>query len=290
MERLVDMWIQADEGGGSILGRGTIAAEHRSLPAARMLQCIGTRKAAGVRSPFHPRARCMNNVPPRPADSTGWRCPLCDAPVSPGISAGGRSYARCPACALISLDPVQRPLPLDEVVRYTEHRNLESDEGYRRFLERLSLPVTARLASGTQGLDFGCGPVPVLAGILTNAGFPTVGYDPLFAPQEELLGRQYDFVTCSEVVEHLHEPSRVLALFGRLLAGGGVLGVMTRFHRPEVPFESWWYRRDSTHVCFYAEATMHWIASCHGWSVEIPSPDVALFDVPARRDNWSRTL
>ena len=230
----------------------------------------------------------MNDNRPRPADPGGWRCPLCDAPVSPGIIAGSRSYARCPDCALISLDPAQRPLPLDEVVRYTEHRNLESDKGYRRFLERLSISVTARLTSGARGLDFGCGPVAVLAGIMTNAGFPTVGYDPLFAPRDELLARRYDFITCSEVVEHLHEPSRVLALFERLLEEGGVLGVMTRFHRPEVPFETWWYRRDSTHVCFYAEATMQWIASHHGWTVEIPSSDVAIFEVPARRKDTSR--
>lgn len=281
VERLVDMWIPADEDGGQHAVRGTFAA---GAVRSRRQGCYS---ASGHGRPsvfarLSTRASGdMNNHPPRPADPSGWRCPLCNTAVSPGISAGGRSYARCPECALISLDPVQHPLPLDEVVRYTEHRNLEGDEGYRRFLGRLSVPVTTRLARGAHGLDFGCGPAAVLADILTKAGFPSVGYDPLFAPREELLARQYDFITCSEVIEHLHQPSRVLALFGRLLGRGGVLGVMTRFHRPEIPFETWWYRRDSTHVCFYAEATMHWIASHHGWTVEIPSPDVALFDVPA---------
>lgn len=200
----------------------------------------------------------------------------------PTVEVDVRTYARCHACALISLEPTQRPLPLAEAMRYTEHRNVEGDAGYRRFLERLSIPLSRRLSPGQHGLDFGCGPAPVLATIMTGMGFPTVGYDPLFAPQEELLARRYDFVSCSEVVEHLHDPSAVFELLGRLLDGGGVLGVMTRFHRPEIPFEHWWYRRDTTHVCFYAEETMRWIASHHGWAVEIPDPDVALFSVPAR--------
>lgn len=190
-------------------------------------------------------------------------------------------YVRCPGCDLISLDPSRRPLPLDEVVRYTSHHNSADDEGYRRFLCRLSDPVRARLDLGAEGLDFGCGPSPVLADMLTQAGYPTVGYDPVFRPNVELLARRYDFVVCSEVVEHFHHPAADFAVLGGLLAaGGGLLGIMTRFHRPEVPFEAWWYRRDPTHVCFYSETTMLWIATHHGWSVEVPEADIALFSVP----------
>ena len=133
---------------------------------------------------------------------------------------------------------------------------------------------------GARGLDFGCGPAPVLASLLTNAGYPCAAYDPLFAPDAALLDERYDFVACSEVVEHVHDPAGVFARFGRLLGRGGLLGVMTRFHDIDTPFATWWYRRDPTHVCFYAEATMRWIAAGRGWEVSFPRPDVALFSVP----------
>lgn len=116
--------------------------------------------------------------------------------------------------------------------------------------------------------------------LLSARGFPCAAYDPFFLPDESLLGERYDFVTCSEVVEHLHDPGNTFALLGRLLERGGLLGVMTRFYGHEAPFEEWWYRRDPTHICFYNESTMEWIAGRHGWAIEFPRAHVALFTTP----------
>lgn len=88
---------------------------------------------------------------------------------------------------------------------------------------------------------------------------------------------QHDFIACSEVVEHLHDPAATFTLFASLLSSGGARGVMTRFLPGDTPFADWWYRRDPTHVCFYAASTMRWIATRHAWSLELARPDVALF-------------
>lgn len=210
------------------------------------------------------------------------RCPLCASRESLLLLSdqAAQLYFRCPTCELIFLDPGQRLAAGDEARRYLEHRNDGADPGYVDFLRRLADPVAGRLPAGARGLDFGCGPAPVMSDMLSARGFPCTAYDPFFQPDEALLDAQYDYVTCSEVVEHLHEPGDTFALMGRLLARGGLLGVMTRFHGHEAPFESWWYRRDPTHVCFYAEPTMHWIAARHGWAVEFPRTHVALFTVP----------
>lgn len=170
--------------------------------------------------------------------------------------------------------------PEDERERYTYHNNAAGDPAYVQFLSRLADPLARHLKRGARGLDFGCGPAPVLAELLSDAGFPCEAYDPFFAPRPELLEREYDFVACSEVVEHAYDPAAMFSLFARLLGGGGTLGVMTRFHGHEKPFAEWWYRRDPTHVCFYNEATMQWVADRHGWKVEFPRPHVALFTVP----------
>lgn len=207
-------------------------------------------------------------------------CPLCAAPdpVTYHEDAGG-SYLRCSHCALVFLRPDLRPTPLREVLRYQEHENTDGDEGYARFLHRLIDPLLARLPSGARGLDYGCGPAPVLGEILTSHGFPTVSYDPLFLPEASVLEHLYDFVTCSEVMEHVHDPRAALDTFASLLQKGGTLAIMTRFYGVEVPFAQWWYRRDATHVCFYCEETMRWIASNRGWCMECPTPHVALFAI-----------
>lgn len=209
-------------------------------------------------------------------------CPLCGWQGAPRILLdAGRAYHRCVRCNLVFVAPAHRPAPLAEVMRYLEHDNQRDDAGYLGFLRRVADPVCERTAPGARGLDFGCGPVPVLAEWLTAQGRPTVAYDPLFHADESLLERRYDFVTCTEVVEHAHDPAMTFARLAALVRPGGLLAVMTRFHSPAAPFESWWYRRDVTHVCFYDASTMRWIAGYHGWALELPAPDVALFTVPS---------
>lgn len=178
---------------------------------------------------------------------------------------------------MIFLVPGAHPALLDEVLRYLEHDNRRDDPEYLRFLRRLGDPLCAAVRPGARGLDFGCGPVPVLGEWLTAQGRPTASYDPLFHPGDHLLRERYDFVACSEVVEHAHDPAAMFRQLDALLAPGGTLGVMTRFHSVDVPFATWWYRRDPTHVCFYSPSTMQWIAQRFAWALELPVPDVALF-------------
>ena len=128
---------------------------------------------------------------------------------------------------------------------------------------------------------YGCGPGPALAAMLSERGFTTAAYDPIYAPNTELLQRRYDFITCTEVVEHFHDPAAEFARFDRLLRPGGWLGVMTCFQTDDARFAAWHYRRDPTHVVFYREATFRRIAQRFGWRCEIPCKDVVLMHKPA---------
>ena len=206
-------------------------------------------------------------------------CPLCGAPARELTNAqrDDPRYFRCEVCAMIHLDPSHRLSRDEERNRYLLHENDGNDSGYVNFLKRLADPMVERLSPGAYGLDFGCGPAPVLSEMLTAAGFPCAAYDPFFAPHESLLDERYDFITCSEVAEHAHNPARMFALLHRMLAPGGILGAMTMFHPGEAAFADWWYRRDPTHVCFYNEATMRWIGEQHEWSTEFPRPNVTIF-------------
>jgi len=187
-----------------------------------------------------------------------------------------RDYWRCPCCEATFLDAAQRPARADETEHYRLHRNDVHDSGYRRFLSRVAVPLLGRLAPASSGLDYGCGPGPALAAMLSEAGHAMTLYDPLFRDDPSVLDRVYDFVTCTEVVEHFHRPDEEFARLDRLLRPGGCLAVMTAFLMDDEDFARWHYRRDPTHVVFYREATFRAVARRHRWRCEIPAPDVAL--------------
>jgi len=219
-----------------------------------------------------------------PSSGAPSPCPLCGetARLRDAGSVHGRSYRECDECGLLYLDPELRPDPERERARYAEHRNDPTDPGYRRFLNRLCAPLARRLAPGVEGLDFGCGPGPALVAMLRARGFRAEGYDPFFAPRDELLERTWDFITCTEVIEHLHAPGREFERLAGLLRPGARLAVMTDLLAPGTELSTWYYLRDPTHVCFYRDETFEWLARRHGWRLERPDARVAIFQPPRR--------
>jgi SAM-dependent methyltransferase len=209
------------------------------------------------------------------------RCIVCDT-FSAGFfaNADGCRYQRCRSCQATFLDPVQR-LPIEEEhSRYRLHRNDPADNDYRRFLSKLADPLLQRLPPQAKGLDYGCGPGPALACMLREAGHHVRLFDPLFFPDLEPLEDHYDFITCTETIEHFHQPAEEFARFDQMLRPGGWLALMTCFQTDDDRFENWHYRRDPTHVVFFREATLRHIARRFQWACEIPIKDVALMRKP----------
>ena len=177
-----------------------------------------------------------------------------------------------PPCAQLSADA--------EKAEYDLHRNSVDDPGYRRFLGRLAGPLLARLTTASQGLDFGCGPGPALAAMLREAGHQVRLYDCFYAPDDSVLTGPYDFITASEVVEHLHQPGDVLARLWQALRPGGCLGLMTKLVIDREAFSRWHYKNDPTHVCFFSRETFAWLAAQWGAEAEMIGDDVIIFTKP----------
>ncbi|WP_417516992.1 class I SAM-dependent methyltransferase [Marinobacter sp.] len=191
-----------------------------------------------------------------------------------------REYLRCPHCEATIMAQASWLAPGEERAVYDLHDNDPGDPGYRAFLGKLAVPLLDRIKPGALGLDFGCGPGPALADMLREAGMKVTLYDPFFYPSQAALGCQYDFITCTEVVEHLHRPAEVFSQLDGLLKPGGCLGIMTCFQTCDDRFDNWHYRRDPTHVVFYREKTLALIADCLGWKLSVPRKDVAIFHKP----------
>lgn len=209
------------------------------------------------------------------------RCPVCEAfEGRPFQTIDGRDYGRCERCQATFLLPRHLPTAEAERAEYDLHQNTGDDPGYRQFLRRLAAPLLQRLAPGQRGLDFGCGPGPVLAGLLREAGHTVALYDPFFQPDPVALQTTYDFITCTEVIEHFHQPAAEFRRLDALLRPGGWLALMTRFQTDDARFAQWHYRRDPTHVVFYREHTLRWLAAHHGWRCEVPCANVALMRKP----------
>ncbi len=207
------------------------------------------------------------------------RCPLCESTGSsePFHSDNSRDYYRCTLCYLIHIPPSQRLSLQAEQAEYDKHQNSPGDVGYRKFLNRLFTPINARLSPGSHGLDFGSGPGPTLSVMFEEAGHEMSLFDPFYAPHKKSLITQYDFITASEVVEHVHNPAADLALLWSILKPGGWLGIMTKLALDEAAFSTWHYKNDPTHVCFFSGTTMGWLAA--QWQAELVAVgnDVLLF-------------
>lgn len=221
----------------------------------------------------------MNSrTPPRSTPPVfNGTCPVCRSSATrPFQIVGDLRYGTCRKCRAVFLDPAQRLDPARELERYRLHRNDVNDPAYRAFLRRLSDPLLARLPPGREGLDYGCGPGPALAAMLREAGHRVEIYDPFFAPDAGALERDYDFITCTEVVEHFRQPAEEFDRLDRLLRPGGWLGILTSFLTRDDRFATWHYRRDPTHVVFYRESTFRFLAARRSWRCEFPAPNVAL--------------
>ena len=216
------------------------------------------------------------------ASSGGWNqadmlhCTLCGNLAQPFAQLDVRDFFRCGTCQLIFADPATLPDPETEKAHYDHHDNTPGDAGYRRFLSQLADPLCERLKPGDCGLDFGCGPGPALAQMLNERGFACRTYDPIYDPDPAPLDQQYDFVTCTEVVEHLHRPEREWQQFALLVKPGGWLGIMTHWLVDDNAFAHWYYHRDPTHVCFWQPDPFAWLARKQGWHITLVDNPVVL--------------
>ena len=190
---------------------------------------------------------------------------------------GIREFHKCSVCDLVFVPPQFHLSADEEVERYKMHDNAPDDPAYRAFLSRLWDVLRPGLRKSEVGLDYGCGPGPALACMICEDGFAVEKYDLYFFPDRAPLQRKYDFITCTETVEHLRLPMEVFSLFNSMLAESGQIGVMTGILDDRSGFGDWYYQRDPTHIVFYSHKTFQWVADRFGWSVDFPAPNVAIF-------------
>jgi SAM-dependent methyltransferase len=185
-------------------------------------------------------------------------------------------YYQCRVCLAIFTDPKALLEKEQEHARYLLHENNADDPGYRRFLERLAVPVNSRLNTPSEGLDYGCGAAPLLAEILEEYGHSMQVYDPYFFPDTAPLQRSYDFITCSEAAEHFYNPAEEFERLAALLRPGGILGIMTSLWDESIDFATWYYRKDPTHVVFYHRQSFQTLSESLRFVCDFPEKNIII--------------
>jgi hypothetical protein len=189
-----------------------------------------------------------------------------------------RHYHHCRVCKLTFVHPEQFLSPEEEKKRYDLHQNSPEDKAYRQFLSRLFNPLKGRLLPGSRGLDFGSGPGPTLSVMLEEIGHSMELYDHYYAKHPINLTRQYDFITATEVLEHLYHPKEELDRLWACLHPGGKLGVMTKLAPGPEAFPAWHYKNELTHVCFFSKSTFEWLAAKWRADMNVIGQDVIIID------------
>lgn len=191
-------------------------------------------------------------------------------------------YYRCQVCDLVQMDELSLLSAKSEKSHYKMHENHKREQGYIDFLDRCLVPTMEYLEKGMHGLDFGCGPYPMLAELMGERGFPMDYFDPYFFPETAHLKENYTFVTATEVVEHFNDPTLSWRQLVNKVAPGGILSIMTSILYSGIEFEGWHYRRDETHVCFYSPKTVSWLAQAFGLDILSFPKNVVIFRKPIK--------
>ena len=195
-------------------------------------------------------------------------CPLCKNQNYQLFSQDEkRKYYQCFTCKLVFVSSEFYLNENQEKERYDLHTNSPDDLNYRKFLNRMFIPMHERIKKQSYGLDFGSGPGPTLSLIFEEAGYSMNIYDHFYANDKSVFTKKYDFITTTEVIEHLQQPYVELERLWNCLKVDGYLGIMTSRY-DEIPnFTKWHYKLDPTHICFFSLESFKWL--CQKWQCDL---------------------
>lgn len=213
----------------------------------------------------------MDNSP----ELNNFDCPLCGSASNTLFHQDKRrSYYQCDNCYLVFVPKQFHMSNEDEKNEYDLHKNSPEDLGYRKFLSRIAVPLIGKLKSNSEGLDFGCGPGPTLSIMLEEQGFKTKLFDIYYYVDESVFTQSYDFITATEVFEHLKDPAFEIKRLFASLGEHGILGVMTKLVLNKEAFSKWHYIHDQTHISFFCKETFIYISKMYNCEVDFVGSDV----------------
>ncbi|GGZ13759.1 MULTISPECIES: methyltransferase domain-containing protein [Shewanella] len=189
-------------------------------------------------------------------------CPLCHHDsISQVFDNRRRHFFECQTCALVFAAPGSYLLPAAEKQRYGRAGRDGKQKQLAQFIATLLQQLQTLQSNTLEGLNFGRVLAPALLLPIQQAGHQLHQYDPFFAPEHQLLRRQYDFISCYRVFEHFHLPAKEWQIIVQALKPGGWLAISTPLLQSTAMFAKWHYKNNPTHVSFYQPQTFAYLAA-----------------------------
>lgn len=198
-----------------------------------------------------------------------------------------RPYWSCERCQLVQVPSAYWCSAEQARAHYDHHDTDVYSVGHRNFLQRTVNPLLQTCPPPAQGLDFGSGPAPTLATMLREQGYQVALYDEHYALDAKVLQDQYEFITSTEVLEHLETPGYWLDRIWACLQPGGVLVIQSKRVLSDQHLLNWHYLRDPTHIIFFRIATWQWLARRWQTPVHLSAQDVVWLRKPERTQSNS---
>ena len=188
-------------------------------------------------------------------------CPLCSSKnYSLFHKDHLRKYLQCLNCDFVFVSSQYHLSESEERKRYDTHNNNPEDPRYRQFLSQLTVPLNELISIDSYGLDFGCGPGPTLSLIMQEKGHQMDLYDKFYARDQSVFKKTFDFITLTEVLEHLSDPIFEIERLKSILKPDGVIAIMTQTLTQNTDFKAWYYKNDPSHIGFYNQKSLGYLA------------------------------
>ena len=110
--------------------------------------------------------------------------------------------------------------------------------------------------------------------MLEEKGHHVELYDKFYASKDSIFNKRFDFITATEVIEHLRDPMLEFKRLASTLGVGGYFALMTQLLTEETDFKSWYYKNDPSHIGFFNKQSLIYIAKELNFEVDIYSERV----------------
>jgi SAM-dependent methyltransferase len=195
-------------------------------------------------------------------------------------------YTQCFNCKGIIRKFEYRLSQTEEKSRYLEHNNDVLDIRYQNFTAPVTRYILSNYDTKHQGLDYGCGPGPVIAHVLKQNGFNPVLFDPYFKLDKSYSSLLFDYIYSCEVFEHFWHPAREIEHLLSLLKPKGRLIIHTALYRNHTPFKGWNYKKDPTHVFIYTPETITFIAKLFNLKIAYWRQSLIVYEIQQKYSAW----
>lgn len=192
-------------------------------------------------------------------------CPLCYNNLIFDIQGPqNRKLNLCNNCMLVFSEKENLPEWNYEKAFYLNNSDDKKDKRHKTLLSNVIEIALPLLHGKRRGLDFGCGPVPVIPGLIKKEGFNCEFYDPIFFSEPP--AGKFDFIFAVNCIEHFFRPADEFHKIENLISHGGILIIMTQLWNNAQKVQNWPYAADPTRVLFYNKTTLKFMNQIFGFS------------------------